>query len=60
MSELQFSHANIHMATNDSSGRTIVWDKDADVFGSGFDFPEALEDLAGNYPDDYRVDSDAE
>ena len=55
MSDLQFSHCNIAMATNESTGRTIVWDRDTDTFGSGFDLPEALHDLAGNYAAKYRV-----
>jgi len=49
MSELQFSHTNIAMATNDTTGRTIVWDRDTDTFGSGYSYAEALEDLASNY-----------
>lgn len=54
MSKLDFSHCNIAMATHESTGRTIVWDRDTDTFGSGFDLPEALKDLADNYGDEYR------
>jgi len=41
------------MATNETTGRTIVWDRDTDTFGSGFSYPAALMDLAGNYDDEY-------
>jgi len=54
MSELTFGHCNIAMATHESTGRTIVWDRDTDTFGSGYDLPEALHDLASNYDDSYR------
>jgi len=53
MSDLHFSHTNIAMATNETTGRTIVWDRDTDTFGSGFSYPAALMDLAGNYDDEY-------
>lgn len=55
MGNLQFSHCNIAMAINDTTGRRIVWDRDTDTFGSGYDYPEALADLAQNYGEDYRT-----
>jgi len=49
MSDLQFSNCNIQMTTNESTGRTILWDTDSDTFGSGFTYSEALKDLAENH-----------
>jgi len=55
--ELTFSHANIAMCVKLDDGKHIVWDRDADVFGTGWDFPDALADLAENYPEENRADS---
>ncbi len=57
MTDLQFTHLNVAMATNESTGRTILWDRDCDVFGSGYDVPEALRNLASNYREEYRADA---
>lgn len=54
MSDLNFSHCNIAMATHETTARTIVWDRDTDTFGSGYDLPEALHDLADNYGEEYK------
>lgn len=59
MTSLQFTHTNIIMAHREN-GDVIVWDRDTDTFGAGRDYPAALADLAGNYPDDYKADGGGE
>jgi hypothetical protein len=58
MNTLHFTNLNIRTAVHEK--QRIVWDQDTNTFGVGWSLPEALEDLAENYSEEYRCDNEEE